>query len=104
MTEIAEGKLRPSMHISTEAQIVLASIKKNSSGLLEWIDDAFNPSSNGFELMEYDQRLRSKDYTNNEIWTESPCLLIEIGKVSNLNKARRLISRLGTKKRGNRKI
>lgn len=47
-----------------------------NSTIINILDNLFNPSSNGFEVVDYSS-FSNKEYIDREIWVEEPCIFIE---------------------------
>ncbi len=76
---IAIEEPRPQRDSAADTQVVYARLIDHKADLLEFLDNAFSPSPNGFEIIDYAEGLTKERYPDNEIWTASPCLLVEEG-------------------------
>ena len=85
--KISRKELISSEKISIEAQVFLSTIIAKQEDVLGFMDSSFEPAQNGIVVKDYNEFLKYSDYLNNEIWTESPCLLIEINKYKLLGKS-----------------
>jgi len=45
--------------------------------VIDILDDLFNPRANGFEVISY-STFAKKDYIRREVWTEDPCIFIDL--------------------------
>ncbi len=81
ITEHNEIKLT---RISTDAENVLKSLKNNKDNIQKFIETCFDPKENGIELLNFNKGINKNNYPNNEIWTESDCLLIDQNIFANL--------------------
>jgi hypothetical protein len=77
LEKLANEEIKPLSRIEFEAQLLLDALIRNKSDIIEYIDKAFSPSFNNIWLKHYNSELMAKAYPNNEIWIQSPCLLIE---------------------------
>jgi len=77
LEKIAREEILPQTELSIEAKNVLTTIKAHKNNIISFVDMAFEPKRNGFSLKPYNAELKSKDYFNNEIWTDESCLLVE---------------------------
>jgi hypothetical protein len=79
LNAIAFEELRPQRALFADTQVMYGRLIAHKAELLEFLDNAFLPSNNGFEVVDYTEGLPRDQYPDNEIWTASPCVLIEEG-------------------------
>ncbi len=77
LNDIALEKIRPQRILSGNTEIIRATLIDHKTNLPDFLDNTFSPSNNGFKFIDYTAGLKKELYPDNEIWTASPCLLIE---------------------------
>lgn len=77
LNDIAFEKIRPQRALYEYTQVMYGILIDHKADLSEFLDNAFSPSNNGFKFVDYSEGLKKEEYPDSEIWTASPCLLIE---------------------------
>jgi hypothetical protein len=67
-----------SIEFNSSSNCIMNKFKKiidNGGNIYDWLKENTNPIKNKFELLDYKNLVKDR-YRQNEIWTESKCLLI----------------------------
>jgi hypothetical protein len=84
--DIAFEKIMPTRKVPSSIELVLAALIKNKADLPGFLDNAFSPLNNGFQIVDYTDVLNKAEFPDNEIWFSSPCLMIEEGVFQGLSR------------------
>lgn len=77
LNDVAFEKIRPADKVSGDTELLLQTLVKNKTHVVDFLDQAFSPLHNGFSVIDFNDGLKKEEYPDNLIWMASPCLFIE---------------------------
>ena len=84
VSNFIENKYEIKRPLSNGAERMIEALLKSGPLCFDFLNELFDPESNGFRISIYDEKLRKFEYPNNEIWTKANALLIAESEIKKL--------------------
>ena len=84
LKKISTEKIIPAKNLDFEATIVYKWVLSQNKSVLDSLEEVFNPYTNKFQIVGYNQSLNFNKNCNNEIWSDSKALLVAVDKLPEL--------------------
>ena len=78
--KISRNKMVGGAKLSKPARNLHKTLYSHSNHLLGFLDRIFSPDFNDFKLLTYSEVCESKLHKDNEVWTSSNCLFVEVSE------------------------